>query len=330
MIKVLKRIAQRGLLMVEKSEYYISSTNGNNKLHVIMWQPVAGTKAILQIAHGMSEYIDRYDRFATFMASQGILVIGNDHLGHGESVADADELGYFPTKELSKTVVKDLYKVTKNIRARYPYIPFFLLGHSMGSFLARRYMMTYGNQLDGIIIMGTGYQPPKVLKAAQTLAKTIGMAKGEKYRSGMMQKLAFGSYNKRIRPERTPYDWLSVNTENVDKYMEDPLCGFPFTINGYKTLFDVISFIQDDANIRKVPKDLPMLFVSGEEDPVGDYGSGVRAAARSYISAGAEHVELKLYPGDRHEILNERDYETVQEDILKFVRTVIKEKKSRT
>ena len=111
--------------------------------------------------------------------------------------------------------------------------------------------------------------------------------------------------------------------------MEDPLCGFPFTINGYKTLFDVISFIQDDANIRKVPKDLPMLFVSGEEDPVGDYGSGVRAAARSYISAGAEHVEVKLYPGDRHEILNERDYETVQEDILKFVRTVIKEKKSR-
>lgn len=315
--------------MIEKSEYFIGSTNGKNKLHVIMWQPVAGTKAILQIAHGMSEYIDRYDRFATYMAGQGILVIGNDHLGHGESVADADELGYFPTKELSKTVVKDLYKVTKNIRARYPYIPFFLLGHCMGSFLARRYMTTYENQLDGIIIMGTGTQPPKALKAARTLAGAIGMAKGEKYRSDRMRRLAFGSFNKRIKPVRTPYDWLSVNTENVDKYMEDALCGFSFTINGYKTLYDVVSFVQDGANIRKVPKELPMLFVSGEEDPVGGYGEGVRAAARSYISEGAERVELKLYPGDRHEILNERDYETVQEDILRFVRTVIKEKKSR-
>ena len=128
--------------MVEKSEYYIGSTNGKNKLHVIMWQPVAGTKAILQISHGMSEYIDRYDRFATFMASHGILVIGNDHLGHGESVKDKDELGYFPTKALSKTVVDDLYKVSTRIRARYPDVPFFLMGHSMGSFLARRYMMT--------------------------------------------------------------------------------------------------------------------------------------------------------------------------------------------
>ena len=328
MIKLLKRIVQRGLLMVEKSEYYIASTNGKNKLHVIMWQPVAGTRAILQISHGMSEYIDRYDRFATFMAGHGILVIGNDHLGHGESVADADELGYFPTKELSKTVVKDLYKVTKTIRARYPDVPFFLMGHSMGSFLARRYMMTYGNQLDGIIIMGTGSQPPQTLKAAKAMAKTIGMAKGEKHRSNMMLKLAFGSYNKRIKPERTPYDWLSVNTENVDRYMEDPLCGFPFTINGYKTLFDVISFIQDEANIRKIPKDLPMLFVSGEEDPVGGYGADVKAVAERYINEGAERVAVKLYPGDRHEILNERDYETVHEDILKFVREIMKEKKA--
>ncbi len=312
--------------MVEKSEYYIGSTNGKNKLHVIMWQPVAGTKAILQISHGMSEYIDRYDRFATFMASHGILVIGNDHLGHGESVKDKDELGYFPTKALSKTVVDDLYKVSTRIRARYPDVPFFLMGHSMGSFLARRYMMTYGNQLDGIIIMGTGAQPPHMLKAAQTLAKTIGMARGDRHRSGTMLKLAFGSYNKKISHERTPYDWLSVNTENVDAYMEDPLCGFPFTINGYKTLFDVIAFIQNDENIRKIPKKLPMLFVSGEEDPVGGYGEDVKAVAARYESEGAEDIRVRLYPGDRHEILNEQDYEVVQHDILTFVQDVMKEK----
>ena len=313
--------------MVEKSEYFISSTNGKNKLHVIMWQPVAGTRAILQISHGMSEYIDRYDRFATFMARKGILVIGNDHLGHGESVADPDELGYFPTKQLSKTVVDDLYKVSTTIRARYPDVPFFLLGHSMGSFLARRYMMTYGSQLDGIIIMGTGSQPPQTLKAAQALAKTIGLARGDKHRSKTMLKLAFGAYNKRIKPERTPYDWLSVNKENVDAYIEDPLCGFPFTINGYKTLFDVIAFIQEEANIRKIPKKLPMLFVSGEEDPVGSYGADVKAVAEQYRKAGADQVEVKLYHGDRHEILNEDDYAAVHEDIYAFVSRIMKERK---
>ncbi len=313
--------------MVEKSDYFISSTNGKNKLHVIMWQPVAGTRAILQIAHDMAEYLDRYDRFATFMAGHGILVIGNDHLGHGESIADDEEPGCFPAKTLSKTVVDDLYKVSTTIRARYPYVPFFLMGQGMGSFLAMRYMMTYGNLMDGVIIMGTGALPPKALKAAKALTKTINAARGGKHRSTSLHKLLFDSYNRKIRSERTPYDWLSLNADNVDDYMADPLCGFVFSVSGYKMLFDLIEFVQDDANIRKTPEKLPMLFVSGAEDPAGNYGADVRAVAGHFVKEGVERVDLKLYPGDRHDILNEMDHETVQQDILTFVKDIMKEKK---
>lgn len=305
--------------MVEKSEFYMNSTNGKNKLHCILWHPMNNVRAIVQISHGMSEYVDRYDRLATFLARQGILVIGNDHLGHGETAKDMDELGYFPTKDLSKTVVDDLYKVTKTIRAKHPGVPFFLLGHSMGSFMARRYLMTYGSRVDGVILMGTGSQPPAVLKAAKAAAAGLSLVKGEKHRSKMMLELAFGTYNKRIQPVRTEYDWLSRDTASVDAYVEDPYCGFMFTLNGYRVLFDAISFIQDGKNIRRLPPEVPVFFVSGDDDPVGHYGEDVKALCQLYKEAGMKHVDMKLYPGDRHELLNELDYEQVQADILSFI-----------
>lgn len=306
-------------MMVEKNEFYIYSTNNSNKLHVIIWKPMDQVKAILQISHGMSEYVDRYDRLATYLAQHGILVVGNDHLGHGETAKNMDELGYFPTKDLSRTVVEDLYKVTKTVRARYPEAPFFLLGHSMGSFMARRYLMTYGSQLDGAILMGTGAQPPAVLKAAKAAAASLALVRGEKFRSRMMLNMAFGAYNKRIKSVRTEYDWLSRDDANVDAYIADPYCGFMFTLNGYRVLFDVLAFIQDDKNIRKLPADVPVLFVSGTDDPVGNYGEDVKAIYKSYQAAGMKHVDMKLYPGGRHELLNELDYEQVQVDILNFI-----------
>lgn len=305
--------------MIEKTEFYINSTNEKNKLHVIVWHPMDGIRAILQLSHGMSEYIDRYDRLATFLARQGILVIGNDHLGHGETAKDMDELGYFPTKELSKTVVDDLYKVTKTIRAQYPKLPFFLMGHSMGSFMARRYMMTYGKQLNGAILMGTGAQPAATLKAARATAASLSVLKGERHRSKAMLNLAFGTYNKRIKPVRTEYDWLSRDAANVDAYMDDPYCGFMFTLNGYKTLFDVLSFIQDPKNIEKLPMDVPTLLLAGTDDPVGHYGEDIKTICETYRQAGMKDIDMKLYPGDRHELLNELDYEQVQDDILAFI-----------
>lgn len=305
--------------MIEKTEFYVSSTNGKNKLHVIVWHPMDHMRAVVQISHGMAEYVDRYDRLATFLARNGVLVIGNDHLGHGETAKDMDELGYFPTKELSKTVVDDLYKVTKTIRAQYPKLPFFLLGHSMGSFMARRYMMTYGNLLDGAILMGTGSQPAATLKAAKAAAAGLTLAKGERYRSKTMLNLAFGAYNKRIRPVRTEYDWLSKDDTSVDAYMADPYCGFMFTLNGYKTLFDVLAFIQDEKNIRKLPMEVPTILLAGTDDPVGHYGEDIRSIFETYRAAGMKNIDMTLYPGDRHELLNELDYEQVQADILAFI-----------
>lgn len=305
--------------MVEKTEFYLNSTNGRNKLHVIVWHPMEEVRAILQLSHGMSEYIDRYDRLATFLAKHGILVIGNDHLGHGETAKNMDELGYFPTKELSKTVVDDLYKVTKTIRAKYPRALFFLMGHSMGSFMARRYMMTYGRRLNGAILMGTGAQPAATLKAAKAAAAGLSVVKGERYRSKVMLNLAFGAYNKRIKPVRTEYDWLSRDDANVDAYMEDPYCGFMFTLNGYKTLFDVLSFIQEPKNIAKLPMHVPTLLLAGTDDPVGHYGEDILAIYDTYRQAGMKNIDMKLYPGDRHELLNELDYEQVQQDILAFI-----------
>lgn len=305
--------------VLEKTEFYIRSTNGRNRLHVIQWQPVEVVRAILQISHGMGEHTERYDEFATFMARNGILVIGNDHLGHGESVKDADELGYFDAKRRSGTVVTDMARVTRDIRARYPGVPFFLLGHSMGSFLARRYMMTYGRILDGVILTGTGAASPLALRAGKLLADLIGLIRGERYRSRILAIMAFGGYNSRLQPVRTDFDWLSVNTENIDRYMADPRCGYNFTVNGYKTLFDMLEFIQDEKNIARVPADLPVLMLYGSEDPVGHYGKDIGSIRRAMKKAGMRKIKLRSYPGDRHEILNEDDREQVYQDILTFI-----------
>jgi len=309
--------------LVEKTEFYIKSTNGRNKLHVEQWRPTDGMRAILQISHGMCEYIDRYDEFATYMARNGILVIGNDHLGHGETAKDMNELGFIPAKRRSKTVVTDMIRVTKDVRAKYPNVPFFMLGHSMGSFLARRYMMTCGKLLDGVILTGTGAQPAAALRAGEAMAETVGILKGDHYRSRLLQGMAFSGYNKRIRPHRTDFDWLSVNSANVDAYVADPYCGFTFTVNGFKMMFDLISFIQDENNIQKIPKTLPILMMYGSDDPVGHYGSDVESIRRSMHSAGVKRIEVKSYPGDRHEILNENDREQVWKDILAYMDRII-------
>ena len=179
--------------------------------------------------------------------------------------------------------------------------------------------MTYGRQLDGAILMGTGSQPPALLSAAKTTANSLSIVRGEHHRSQLMMKMAFGSYNKQYPSVRTEYDWLSRNEANVDTYLADPYCGFMFTLNGYKVLFDVLSFIQEPAHISKLPKEVPLLFVAGSDDPVGHFGKDVPEICRTYREAGVKNVEMKIYPGDRHEILNELDYEQVQMDILSFI-----------
>ena len=308
---------------------YLKSTDGQNQLHVVIWEPAkklansSGNtkelKAILQISHGMIEYVERYDEFARFFNENGILVIGNDHLGHGKTAANDEALGYFGEGQ-SKTVVADLYEVTKYAKETYGKdIPYFLFGHSMGSFMARRYLMTYGNALTGAIICGTGYTPGIILTAGNICAKIIRLFKGEYHRSLFLKKIAFGSYNKRIPDAKTENDWLSRNMKNVEKYNQDKYCTFLFTVNGYQTLFGVLKFIQKKENIAQIPKELPLYFIAGKEDPVGNYGAGVLKVAKQYKDNGIKNIKIKLYENDRHELTNEIDRNTVFQDILQWL-----------
>lgn len=304
---------------MNKSDFYISSGNGKNKLHCILWEPEKEAKAVLQISHGMNEYIERYDRFAQFLTDAGIVVAGNDHLGHGMTAYTKEELGYFAENEPSKTVVEDLHRVTANLKEKYKDLPYFVMGHSMGSFLIRRYIMTYGYEADGVIIMGTGTQPPYILTAGKFVIRMLKAVKGEHYRSALFDNLCFGSYSKKFKPLRTGKDWISRNTDNVDRYLADPYCSFLFTLNGFETLFSTISFIQTKANIKKIPKKLPVYMVAGGDDPVGNYGKGVRQVYETYKKYGIQDIEIKLYKNDRHEILNETDYEVVYQDVLSWM-----------
>ncbi|BBF42025.1 lysophospholipase [Lachnospiraceae bacterium KM106-2] len=305
--------------MINKQEYYLPSTNGVNKLHVVKWEPVGEVTAILQISHGMVEFINRYDRFANYLAERGILVIGNDHLGHGFTAANDDELGFFPAEDGSKTVVSDLYQITKHAKGEHPGVPYYLLGHSMGSFMARRYLMTYGKELDGAIIMGTGNQPKAVIAAGKMVAGLISVFKGKRHRSKLMNTLSFGAYNKQFKPVRTSYDWLTKDETIVDAYAANKYCTYLFTLNGYQTLFNTFSFIMNKKNIQSIPKELPLFFVAGAKDPVGVNGKEVRKIYEQYKKMGIRDCKIKLYDNCRHEILNELEYETVYEDLYKWI-----------
>lgn len=300
-------------------ELYLPSCDGVNRLHVIVWEPEGKARAVVQISHGMIEYVRRYAEFAEYLNKHGFVVLGNDHLGHGLTAADEQNLGYFCEKNMSASVVHDLHSVTAYAKKQYPGLPLFLFGHSMGSFLARRYMMNFGYELTGAIICGTGGQPGAVLAGGRVLAELIRLVRGDRHRSKLLQKAAFQSYNARIKDAKTSNDWLSRREENVERYNRDKYCTYRFTVNGYRGLFSTIAYIQRKSNIAKLPKELPVFLIAGEEDPVGAYGKGVLAVSESYKKQGLTDVECKLYPQDRHEILNEEDREVVFEDVRNWL-----------
>lgn len=299
-----------------RRDFRIPSRDGVHRLHVVLWEPETEVRAVVQISHGMAETIARYEDFALFLNRHGYAVIGNDHLGHGLTAGNDSDLGYFCPQRMSATVVADLHRVTRYAKKRYKGRPYFLFGHSMGSFMARRYIMTYGMDLDGAVICGTGSHSRLELAAGSAAAGLIRLVLGDRYRSKFLSMCAFGTYLRRIEDPRTESDWLTRDEAVVDRYRADAHCGFSFTVNGYRALFGTLSFIQKKEHIRRIPKELPLYFIAGAQDPVGGYGRNVRAVARSYKKAGIEDVSLKLYPDDRHEILNELDREQVYDDIL--------------
>lgn len=300
-------------------EIYYPSHDGVTQIHACLWVPEGEVKGVVQIIHGMCEYAERYTPFAEYLNSKGFLVCAEDHLGHGKSVVSEENLGYFLKSRDYDIVIRDIRALQLAVKKQVGDKPYFILGHSMGSFFCRKYISLYGEDFNGAIIMGSGFKSKLTLYTALTAVRLNALFFGWKHRSKLIKKLAFGNYNKKFKPQRTENDWLSQNTENVDKYNEDKYCTFMFTNNGYNVLFNIIKDACSHKTINAVSKDLPVYFVAGKDDPVGDYGKGVTKAFEKFKKAGVKDVDMKLYEGGRHEILNDDCKQTVSDDILAFI-----------
>lgn len=305
--------------MIKKEEFYFDSRDGINKIHAVYWIPEEEPKAVLQIVHGMAEYVERYNEFAVKMAKKGFLVTGEDHLGHGKTVPDGGIYGYFCENDPATVVVRDVHRLKKLTQEKYPGIPYFLMGHSMGSFITRNYLCKYGSGIDGAVIMGTGMQSKPLLVLSKTVAAIQKIFCGSKHVSELIDKGGFGNYNKRISNPRTSVDWLSREESRVDGYIEDEKCGFVFTVNGFQTLFELIWRLHKKENLAAMPKELPILFASGTGDPVGDYFEGVERAIQSFKEVGMKDITVKKYEDGRHELLNETNREQIGDDIWQWL-----------
>lgn len=303
--------------MTNMTEFTFLSTDGKTQLHGMRWEPDGGSvRAVLQICHGVAEHIARYDAFARYLNGLGIAVVGHDHLGHGLSLPEGGTPVYFGESNTWNTVVDDIYVLHQRIRLWYPDVPLCIMGHSMGSFLTRTYLIRYPGTVKAAIIMGTGWQPKAVIAGGMAVAKAVGAVVGENGTSDLVTNLAFGAYNKLFAPNRTSCDWLSADEGNVDAYMADPLCGAAATVGLFRQMLSGIRFNQKLSNLRQMDPRIPVLFVAGEKDPVGDCGNGVRRTYQEFRRAGVQDCTLKLYPGLRHEILNEKaQQQQIFEDI---------------
>ncbi|SHM94510.1 alpha/beta hydrolase [Gracilibacillus kekensis] len=311
--------------MYEESFWY--HTNDQHQLFVRCWRNTVQPKAVVQLAHGMVEHIERYNEFATYLADQGFIVYGHDHRGHGRTGEKADSLGFFAEKDGFERVVQDCIELTEFLKKEHPSLPVFLIGHSMGSFISRRYIMLNPEYLNGVILVGTGFQPSGLLKFGKGMVKSVRLLKGKLSPSPLMNNLTFLGYNKKT-DKHTKLDWLCSNPTEVKKYQKDPLCGFIPSLQFFYDFYKGIESIQSKANSFHIPKDLPLLFLSGKEDPVGQYGKGVEKTVSFYQSIGMESIEYHLYNYSRHELLNETNKEEAFQDISEWLNRQIACKKS--
>ena len=304
-----------------RTDFYFDSLGGG-RIHGCCWTPDGEVKAIVQFVHGIAEYVERYDDFANFLNSKGILVVAEDHMGHGKSICEATPMGCFAGGW--HTAVKDTYRLLKKTMEEFPGVPYILFGHSMGSFMARTILAKYPDSgITAAVICGSAWMPDAVIGAGKAVATLICKKDGEQKQSKLLQSIMFGSYNKKIEHPRTACDWLTRDNKIVDAYVADPLCGFIPSAGLVRAMMDGFQYIQDGKNLDSMKKDLPVFFIAGGDDPVGGYGSGVRQAAAEFKKHGMEKVDVKIYPLCRHEIHNEINCQEVYDDVASWVAKVI-------
>ncbi len=302
------------------SEYRLPSSDGRTLLHVTQWTPLTRPlRGVVLLSHGVAEYGQRYAPFAQFLCGKGFAVLAHDHLGHGQSVRDGGTPLYFGARHGWQYVTDDLAALQRTAARAFPQVPCFLFGHSMGSFIARTYLIRYPGALRGAILCGTGQPAPAVVSAGRLFVDREIRLLGPKAYSPQADALAFGAYNRAFAPNRTKFDWISANEDNVDAYIADPLCGGDATLGLLRDMLGGIAFIGQRENISKVDKDCALLLIAGDKDPVGDMGKGVERVRRAYRRAGVRDVQMKLYHDLRHEILNERSRRFIYQDVLAWL-----------
>ncbi len=301
-------------MSVTVQEWFRPASSGWGQIFSRSWVEEE-PRAVLVIAHGMAEHSGRYDPFARFMAEHGFAVYMNDHAGHGRS---AQIKGHFADKDGWECVVRDLHALACQAGERHPGLPVFLMGHSMGSFLSRSYIARYGQELKGCVLCGTMGKNPAV-PAGKAMASLQARIMGPRSTGKKLNQLATTGYNKRIANPVNASAWLSTDDQVCRDFEADPLSNFPFTAAGYRDLFTGLSEISSPSWARRVPQELPVFLVAGDQDPVGQYGEGPRQVAEMLRAAGVRDVRLKLYPGMRHEILNENGKEEPCQDILDWL-----------
>ncbi len=303
-----------------KEKFSFLSSNGTNTVNGFVIRKVQPPyRAIIQISHGMKEHSGRYEEFMNFMAENGYVMVSHDHIGHGMSVNDKSELGYFAPKDGHIHVLNDLAATAGRVKKSFPQLKLIMLGHSMGSFYARVFAAKYPHLIDGAIISGTGGKNPLAAPGKALIGMFIRF-KGDKATSKFITKVIFGSYLSKIKNPKTASDWLTRDEAAVAKYRSDEYCRFYFTLGGYKDLVTIQSLSNTAECFENTKKDIPYLIVSGDMDPVGEWGKGVKQVYENYKNAGVRDVELKLYDGGRHEMLNELNKEEVYADILNWTK----------
>lgn len=304
------------------SEFSFLSSDGKNNIHAEIYAPKGREiRGVVQLAHGMVDHVGRYTALAEYLVGEGFVFAGNDHLGHGKSVATPDDFGFFASFDGYKLVIDDLYTMNGELRKRFPGKPVILLGHSMGSFLARLYAVKYPTSINGIIIHGTGGKNPALLlgKAVVGVLRAIF---GERHRSKLVKKLSFMGYNSKFDKSEGDEAWLTRAGELVADRKDDPRTNFTFTLAGYNDLFTMLGECNSNLWYYQYPRSLPTILMAGGADPVGNYGDGIREIYDGLSQEGVVALDVEIYEGARHELFNETNRAEVFRDICDWLSTI--------
>ena len=301
---------------MNKVEFNYMSSNGSTLIHCIKWIP-DNPIGVIQIVHGITEHIGRYEEFASYMANLGYIVVGNDHLGHGKSIINDKPKMYIGKLGSWDYLVKDIHTLYELISEEYK-LPTYLIGFSLGSFVSRHYLIDYNPNYQKVILVGTGIQPGLVLNILKMIVKGEVKKIGEENTSKFIKDLSFGTYNKQIKDTKTDCDWLTSSEEEINKYLNDPLVGKDITGSLFYELLDGMIYTSKLSNIKKM-KDLPILLLSGLDDPVGSKGSGVKKLESIYKKNNID-VSIRLYEGKRHDLFHETNKLEVFKDIEEYIK----------